>query len=632
MEEKVYKFGEFELSLPQGDLRAETSIVRLQDKPLLLLCELLDHPQRLVTRQQLRERMWDRRTVVNFKQGINVAIKKVRDALGDSSETPRYIETVARKGYRLMVPVDVVADTCNAREVSSEARPVEVGIPTIPTDPAIVRPGFKGTMRRILFFAFAAGIIGAFGFRLSGLQTRTRQAPPIRSLAVLPLRDLSPDAGQEYFADGITDEVITNLAETLPLRVISRSSVMRFKRTDKPMAEIARELGVEAIVEGSVARSGDRVSVTVQLIDASEDRHLWAHTYERQIEDILTIQSELSGAIASRISGTLVAQQTKPPTSRALNPQVYDLCLMGRYHWNRRTSADLLKAEEYYQRAIAADPTYAPAFAGLARVYALMPQVGTAPYAGSLEKSRASAQRALELDEGLAEAHATLGFVALSSSPEWKLSDLEFRRALELDPNDATTHHWLAFYLLFAGRSEEALAEIELARQLDPLSSAINASEGHLLYATRHFAEASERLRRSIELAPDNGHPYATMALLDMETGHPTEALEHARTALALTQDDPAIIGEAGYVFARAGKVAEARALLATLNDPERRGGRAVVFAAMIEIGLGERDRALDTIKQMGINGTYGLGQYLIFDELDRVSAPRTTSISHPTH
>jgi TolB-like protein/DNA-binding winged helix-turn-helix (wHTH) protein/Tfp pilus assembly protein PilF len=606
MENKAYKFGEFELSFPEGQLRAGTSMVRLQDKPLLLLCELLDHPQQLVTRQQLRERMWDRRTVVNFEQRINVAIKKVRDALGDSSETPRYIETVARKGYRLRVPVEVVIDTSNPSEVTEA---------TILTDLARVRPRFNGHLRRILLLVFTAGVIGAFGFRLSGFQTRTRQDPPIRSIAVLPLQDLSPDVGQEYFADGITDEIITNLAQTLPLRVISRSSVMRFKRTELPVAEIARELGVEAIVEGSVARSGDRVNVTVQLIDAAEDRHLWARTYERRLEDILTLESELSGAIASRISGTLTSQPTKLSVARTRDPQVYDLCLMGRYHWNRRTTTDLVKAEAYYQRAIAADPTYAPAFAGLAKVYALMPHVGTLPFADSLEKSKTAAHRALELDEDLAEAHATLGFVALNTASEWKGSDVELLRALELDPNDATTHHWLAFYLLFAGRSDEALAEIELARQLDPMSGAIYSSAGHLLYATRHFAEARVALGRSIELAPDYGRPHATMALLELETGHPSEALEQARTALALTEDDPNNIGEVGYVFARTGKTAEARALLATLTDPNRRGGRAPIFAAMIELGLGERHRALDWITRA--DGTYGLGQYLVFDELN---------------
>jgi TolB-like protein/DNA-binding winged helix-turn-helix (wHTH) protein/tetratricopeptide (TPR) repeat protein len=626
MKNRIYKFGEFELSLPDGDLRSGNVTVRLQDKPLLLLSELLDHPQRLVTRQQLRERMWDKRTVVNFEQGINVAIKKVRDALGDSSETPCFIETVARKGYRFLASVEVVADP--SKEVNAtKPPPVDAGIPPIAADVLEANPRINsGVGRWLLVSAAATAILCTFGFGLYGIQTKTPRALPIRSLAVLPLQNLSPDVvGQEYFVDGITDEIITNLAQTLPLRVISRSSVMRFKRTDKSVAEIANALGVEAIVEGSVARSGDHVSITVQLIDANQDRHLWAHTYERRLDDILTTESEVSSAIAIRISGTLASQQTRPRDSRPVDPQVYDLCLMGKYHFNKRATPDLVKAEDYYQRALAIDPAYAPAFVGLAKVYSLMPQVGAAPLISSLAKSTAAARRALDLDDGSAEAHATLGMIAVNTDPDWKTSDVEFRRALELDPNDVTAHQGLAFFLLFAGRGEEAVAEIRLARQLDPLSAGISSSEGHILYATRHFDEARASLRRSIELAPESGRPYATLALLELESGNPAEALKEARVGLELNVDDPAIMGEAGYVLARTGQAPEARMLLATLKDPNRRGGLSATFAAMIEVGLGERDRALATIKEeMRIKGfgTHGLGQYHVFDDLKLSSEP----------
>ena len=625
MQNKIYKFAEFELSLPDGDLRTGTSTVRLQEKPLLLLSELLDHPQRLVTRQQLRERMWDKRTVVNFEQGINVAIKKVRDALGDSSETPRFIDTVARKGYRFLMPVEVVANSGN-EGTAPQPLPADARIPPIAATAAEASPRFDTRVRRrLLISAAVVGIVCAIGFGLFGIQPRTPRALPIRSIAVLPLQDVSPDVGQEYFVDGITDEIITNLAQTLPLRVISRSSVMRFKHTDKPVAEIANALGVEAIVEGSVARSGNHVSITVQLIDANQDRHLWAHTYERRLDDILTTESEVSSAIAFRVSGTLASQQTRPRDSRVVDPQVYDLCLMGRYHFNRRTTPDLVKAEDYYQRALAIDPAYAPASAGLARVYLLMPQVGTAPLIGSLAKSTAAARRALELDDGLAEAHATLGMIAVNTDPEWKNSYVEFRRALELDPNDVMAHQGLAFFLLFAGRGEEADAEIRLARQLDPLSAGISSSEGQILYATHRFEEARASLRRSIELAPESGRPHATLALLEFESGHAAEALKEARTSLDLNVDDPAIIGEAGYVLARTGQASEARRLLATLKDPSRRGGLSATYAAMIEVGLGEPDRALATIKEeMQIKGfgTYGFGQFHLFDELKLNAEP----------
>jgi TolB-like protein/DNA-binding winged helix-turn-helix (wHTH) protein len=277
MTDRVYRFAGFELNPASGELRNGDSILSLQEKPLLLLLTLLDHPQRVVTREQLRERMWDSRTVVEYDQGINAAIKKVRDALGDSAESPRLIETVAKRGYRLLVPV-------TTESVAPRSRPRHW---------------------RWMVPLVAASVAGlALWFHSTQPEKRT----PIRSLAVLPLQDLSPDRGNEYFADGITEEVTTNLAQTLPLRVISRTSVMQYKGTVKPITQIAKELGVEAIVEGSVMRSGSRVSVTVQLIDAIEDRHLWAEKYNRRVEDIMAVEAELSQAIASRVGGTLSRQ------------------------------------------------------------------------------------------------------------------------------------------------------------------------------------------------------------------------------------------------------------------------------------------------------------------------------------
>ena len=559
--------------------------------------------------------MWDSRTVVNYEQGINVAIKKVRDALGDSAESPKFIETVARKGYRLLVPVNIVSGEVGAQETNP---------PPVATDPPAqpIAPAAKAVRRGLLFSAIAGGIVCAMGVGFYTTQIEPRHAAPIRSLAVLPLQDLSPDSGQEYFADGITEEVITNLAQTLPLRVISRTSVMRYKRTDKPIAEIARELGVDAIVEGAVARSGERVRITVQLIDAAEDRHLWARTYERRLEDILAIEAEVSRAIASQVGGTLGLQQAKLTNSRPVDPQVYELCLMGRFHWNKRTAADLAKAEDYYQQAIARDPSYAPAYAGLANVYALLPSYGVAPFRDSFAKSAAAARRALELDEGLAEAHATLGLIAVSTVPEWEHSEPEFRKAIELDPNDATSHHWLAYFLFFAGRHDEALAEIALARQLDPFSAVTNADEGHFLYAARHFEQARVRLQGAIELEPELGQPHETLALVELESGHPTEAVKAAR--LPPPSWDPSdlatALGEAGYVLASVGQTAEAKELLARLKDLEHQGSTVQVFSAMVELGLGQRDQAVESLTEIvdlkNGAGLQGLGQYHAFEEL----------------
>jgi TolB-like protein/DNA-binding winged helix-turn-helix (wHTH) protein/Tfp pilus assembly protein PilF len=625
MQERIYRFAEFELNSGEGLLRANDSVIRLQDKPLRLLCALLDHPQRLVTREQLRQRMWDTRTIVDYEQGINVAAKKVRDALGDSAENPRFMETVAKKGYRLLVPV-TMAPPHDERRAIAAPQPLASN-PTV-LEPLAANPDSsagssvsakQAVSRRWLFPAVAAAISCVLGLAFFTFQRRPQHSVGIHSLAVLPLQDLSPGTGQEYFADGITEELTTSLARTLPLRVISSASVMRFKRTNEPITQIARELGVEAIVEGAVARSGNRVSVTVQLIDATEDRHIWAQRYERSTDDILEMEDDLSQNIASQIGGTLSLQTVKPANSHQVDPQVYELCLLGRYHWNKRTVADFLKAEAYFQQAIARDRNHAPAYAGLADVYALWPSYGSVASLESYAKAEAAAQRALELDDTLAEAHATLGFLGLARTiPDWRQTGAELRRALQLNPSYATAHRWFAYYLFFTGRREEAVAEMELAQRLDPLSAIANADDGQFLYIARRFDEARARLREAIELEPELGQPHATLALIELETGHAADALREARAGLALDPNNQRTFGEAGYVLAATGETAAAKRLLIMLEDLDRRGATAQAYVAMVEIGLGQGDQALDALQAwVHLGGRpFALGQWHVFDSL----------------
>jgi TolB-like protein/DNA-binding winged helix-turn-helix (wHTH) protein/Tfp pilus assembly protein PilF len=612
MKNRIYRFAQFELNLAESELRNGNSTVLIQEKPLLLLCALLDNPQRLVTREQLRDRMWDSRTVVNYEQGINVAIKKVRDALGDSAESPKFIETVAKKGYRFLVPVNIASGEVSVAEI----------YPPSPMAAAstLVSIGGEGhTARRGLIYSIVvAAMVCALGVGLYARLIKPRHISQIHSLAVLPLRNLSPDSGQDYFADGITEEVITNLAQTLPLRVISRTSVMRYRQTEEPVAQIARELGVDAIVEGAVTRSGDHVSITVQLINAAEDRHLWAQTYDRNLADILSIEAEVSQAIAGRVGGTLGVKQARLASTHPVDPRVYELCLLGRFHWNKHSGPDVRKSEDYYQQAIARDPDYAPAYAGLANAYFGLALHGLGPFRPNMDKAAVAARRALELDESLADAHATLGLLDLYTNPGWMRAEPEFRQAIELDRNNAIAHDWLAFYLFFADRRDEALAEIALARQLDPLSASANADEGHFLYAAHHFDEARTTLKRAIELAPDFGEPHATLALIEFESGHRDDALKEARKALELDPNSSRIMGEAGYVLASTDHAAESRELLAVVQDVARRGPSTPIFSAMIEIGLGQRDQALDSLARMvdSGDGLEGLVQWHAFDEL----------------
>jgi TolB-like protein/DNA-binding winged helix-turn-helix (wHTH) protein/Tfp pilus assembly protein PilF len=618
MGDQIYRFAEFELLPSVGELRTKGSCVRLQEKPLQLLLALVESPQRLVKRDQLRERLWDSDTFVDYELGINVAIKKVRDALGDSAEDPRFIQTLAKKGYRFLVPVEVTYPQISAPTVSAPL-PVAAAPAAVP-DPA--PGGGRSVRRRWILALLATAALSALGLWLFEPQAKHGHAPQIHSLAVLPLRNLSPDSGQDYLADGITEELITSLAQSLPLRVISRTSVMRYKQSSEPINQIARQLGVEAIVEGAVARSGNQVTVTVQLIDATEDRHLWAQKYRRNLGDLLGIEAELAQQIASQVGGTLsLRHDFKATKPHPVDPQVYELCLLGRFHWNKRTAADLAKSVEYYQQAIERDPTYAPAYAGLANAYALLPQYSNVELQEGNGKAAAAARHALELDETLTEAHATLGFIGLTSwEYDWAQAGQEIRRALELNPNYSSAHHWFAFYLFSLDRRNEALAEMELARQLDPLSAIISADEGQFLYETRRYEEARVRLRQAIELQPDFSQPHETLALVELETGHTSDALKEARSGLALAPSAPRTIGEAGYVLAAAGQSKEARELLESSENTVPKGSAFPTFAALIYMGLGHRKEALDVLETMSNPktgaGIYGLHQRHILDEL----------------
>jgi len=607
MKDPVYRFAEFELDSAAGELRKGSTTIRLQDKPRRLLLVLLENPQGIVTREQLRARMWDSRTVIEFEQGINAAMKKVRDALGDAADSPRIIETVAKRGYRLRVPVDVVNTEAPA-EVPAEIAP----------EPLLDLPPPAHNRGR-WWMALAPVVLFAFGFWWHATAEPSTRPTHIHSIAVLPLRNLSPDPDQEYFVDGITEDVISKLAQTLPLRVISRTSVMRYKEARMPIAEIARELDVEAIVEGAVTRSGERVSVTVQLIDAHQDRHLWADKYERRIEDIASIEEELSHAIAAQVSDVLTRHLAHHPPARRVEPQAYEFTLLGRHHWNQHTATDFARAEQYFKRALESDASYAPAWAGLADVYALWPYYASVDMRQSFAQAEQAAKRAIELDGTLPEPHATLGLLVVGTR-DWARAAEHFRRALELNPNYAPAHHWYSSWFLFAARHSEALAELRVARQLDPLSPAINADSGHMLYVMRRYEEARLLLERAMELQPGFGQPHATLALVEFESGHLREAETQARAALALDPRNPRTMGEAGYIFAVLGKRGEAERLLASLETMAAQGAAVLTFPALVKVGLGRRAEALDELERIAHStngvGLPGVDQWHAFDDL----------------
>jgi TolB-like protein/DNA-binding winged helix-turn-helix (wHTH) protein len=431
-------FGVFELDLRAGELRKHGIRVRLQEQPFQILATLLAHAGEIVTREELQKKLWPADTFVDFDHGLNKAINKIREALGDSAESPRFVETVARRGYRFLAEVKA-ADAAPARTPDLTAHPLSVpAAPNrgedLPGELANPKHAQRSTGWKIPALVL---LLLAASLAVWKLHSWNHPSPAIRSLAVLPFESLSSDASQDYFADGMTDELISDLGQISALRVISRTSVMSYKRARKPLPQIARELNVEAVVEGTVLRSGDQVRITAQLIEASADKHLWSQSYEGELRDTLALQNKVARAIADQIQVNLNPQeQAALKKVMIVNPEAYESYLKGRYFWNKRTADGLKAALTYFNQAIEHDPNYAQAYSGLADTYALL---GDWQYAvmtpkEALPKAKAAAIKALELDNTLGEAHNSLAFCLDGFDWNFSSAGKEFQRAIELNP------------------------------------------------------------------------------------------------------------------------------------------------------------------------------------------------------
>ncbi len=418
-------------------------------------------------------------------------------------------------------------------------------------------------------------------------------AHPIESVAVLPLENLSRDPEQEYFADGMTEELITDLAKMSALRVISRTSVMRYKGTQKPMPEISRELNVDAVVEGSVQRSGNRVRVTAQLIEAATDRHLWAETYDRDLRDVLALQSEVATAISKEIQVKLTGQeQTRLATRRPVNREAYEAYLKGRYYWNRRTDEGLTKSLEYFERAIDKDPNYAMAYSGLADTYYTLLSFHLIPTKEGSAKAKAAAMKALAIDDLIGEAHTSLAVATLAYEWDFARAEKEFKRAIELSPGYATGRQWYAGYLAQMGRLEEAIAESKRARDLDPLSPSINTTLAQKFIYTRQYDAAIEHLRKTLELDPNFAVAHSWLAWAYLEKGMKKEAIEEQQKAVTLSGGNTEILASLYYALAVTGRQNEARKGLEKLKQLSKRTYVSPHVMAVIYTGLGDKEQA----------------------------------------
>src|SRR5881227_2141074 len=471
------------------------------------------------------------------------------------------------------------------------------------TEVADTMPAAAGQTKRAWIYVAIVGAVlsvglfflGRYGFRNAA---RTSELPA-KSIAVLPFDNLSRDPDNAYFAEGVQDEILTRLAKVADLKVISRTSTQKYKSAPDNLRDIAKQLGVSNILEGSVQKAADQVRVTVQLINATNDAHLWAETYDRKLTDIFTVESEIAKTIAdtlrAKLTGSEERMMSKKPTA---NPEAYELYLKGRFFWNKRTGVDLRKSIDYFDQTAAKDPSYALAYAGLADAYVLLSGFGAASPKDSLPQAKAAAEKALELDSTLGEAHASLAQALFAYDFNFAEANREFRRAIELNPNYATAHHWYGESgLTPLGQFEDGVAELKRALQLDPLSVIINADVGTVLTSARRYDEAIEQLRKTLEMDPSFYYAHYNLGeALEMK-GLTENAIAEYQRAIALN-DDPVPQALLGHLYAKLGRKDEARRILQRLRDsPKERYVTPYLFA-MIHLGLGEKDRAIDFLEK----------------------------------
>jgi TolB-like protein/DNA-binding winged helix-turn-helix (wHTH) protein/Tfp pilus assembly protein PilF len=585
---RIIRFGAFELDVQSGELRKQGLKTRLPPQSFQVLQRLLERPREVVTREELRQELWPADTFVDFEMGVSSAVKKLREALGDSAENPRFVETLPRRGYRFIAPIDEPA-------ANGPAEPARGVVAPGAAEPAavVVATGEKRRLHRTRGRAAMAALAIALAAAATWTWRQGHAASaPIHSLAVLPFENLTGNPDQDYFADGVTETLTTNLAQIRALRVISRTSAMQYRHAKKSLPEIARELDVEAVVEGAVGRSGDRVRVTAQLIDARTDRHVWAKSYDRELRDVLALQSEVAWAIAQAVQVEVGPEERRRLSRTAsVHPDAYESYLKGRYYWGLRGRENFIKAAAYFQQATTEDPGYAPAYSGLSDTRRMFDED---PPLESMPKAEAAARKALALDDTLAEAHASLAGVLYRYHWQWAAAEKEFQRALELDPNYAEGHRAYAIFLLTMRRNAEALPEARLAQGLSPLSAVMGVELAFALARLERYDEAAERLRKTRELDPAFPRVDQTLALMYLQQGDLPRAVtvleeRKARLGRPLTPAGAWL----GYLLAKVGRSAEAEAVLHTLEERSQRHYLSPQSFAIVQLGLGHKDAAL---------------------------------------
>src|SRR5882724_1085788 len=549
---RALRFGVFEFDLRSGELRKQGRKIRLEGQPVLVLIKLLDRPGELITREELQKELWPCDTFVNFEQSLNAAVKRLRQALGDSPANPRFVETLARRGYRFIAPVSGLAE---ASGPAAHARTVVGSLAVLP-----------------------------FGNTDAGnTEAGNTQADP----------------ETEYLADGITESIINHLSQLPIMRVMSRSTVFRYKDKTLDPRSVGRKLNVDAVLLGRVLQRGDALLVVAELVDVQNGWQLWGEQYNRKMVDIFAVEEEISREISEKLRLRLTGEDRSRLTKRhTQSSEAYQDYLRGRYHWNRLSEEGLRKGIEYFERAIRRDPNYALAYTGMADSYGLLGFFGLASAAAVMPKAKEAARRAVELDDGLAEAHASLAGIFKIYDWDWAAAEREYKRAIELNPNYATGRRMYAAFLAAVGRAEEAMRESRLALELDPFSLVISMEIAWNYYMARDYKRAAEEALRTLELEPQFPAAQSTLGLAYEQERRYDEAIATLEKVRDATDGHPATLSALAHALASAGRIEEACALIDRLTDLSARQYISPVWIAVAYAGVGKTAAAFEELEK----------------------------------
>jgi TolB-like protein/DNA-binding winged helix-turn-helix (wHTH) protein/Flp pilus assembly protein TadD len=590
---RVLRFGSFEANVKEGELRKQGLKVRLQDQPFQILVMLLERPGELVTRQEIHQKLWPADTFVDFDHGLNNAMNRLREALGDSAEFPKFIETLPKKGYRFIGQV-TGDEPPEAGFAPAEAMPVAkpVLIPGPIEQAPKPRPRFLVTT---LVCCIALGL-AAIGF----LAWRRMHAAPASTrehvmLAVLPFQNLSGDPSQDYFSDGLTEEMIAQLGALSPdqLGVIARTTTMAYKHSSKSVQQIGSELGVGYVLESSVRRDGDQVRISVQLIRVQDQVHVWAHSYDRHISHSIELQEEVAQAVAEQIEVKLSPSYRGRTNPRPLDVEANEAYLRGRYFWNQFTPEGYRKAISYFEKAIERDPNFAEAYSGLADSYNFLVVTDSIPASEGHPKALEAARRAVSLGGNLAESHASLAVALGRSEWNWSGAEDEYKRAIALNPSYSMAHRFYASNLGLAGRHKEAWQQINEAMRLDPLSLPNNAEVVRTLYYARNYDQAIGQGQKAMQLDPNYARTHFWLGRVYSQKGMHAEAIVASKKILEAMPDSTLGLTEMAYSLAAAGRQTEARQILGRLEERSKSAFVPAYNLAVVHIALKDNEGAM---------------------------------------